>query len=222
MKILIIIGSPNGMQGNTGRLLEEVRTGVQQRGGVVELINLANKKVQPCASCEICHKTGKCQIKDSFEEIKAKLLACDGFIIASPNYISSVTAQMKALFDRSSSIIHCVSMEDKYGAVVETSGSGEDKEVIRYMERFMNTVGAQSVGGIGSPMAGFRTFPNEEALFAKAQDLGRKLCLSILEKRHFPKQDAFRNDFKARMKRLVEQRQNDWTYEYEYWQARGR
>ncbi len=208
------------MRGNTGRLLEEVLKGVEQGGAAVELVSLSKSKVLPCVSCDVCHKTGKCPIKDDFEELKAKLLACDGFIFASPNYIFSVTAQLKALFDRCTNIIHCVSLEGKYGAVVETSGGGEDAEVIGYMERFVNTVGAQSVGGIGSPLTGFRTFPAEESLFAKAQGLGRELCRCIEEKRYFPAQDAYRNAFKARMRGLVEYRQKDWTYEYEYWQGR--
>jgi multimeric flavodoxin WrbA len=221
MKILAIMGSPHGMRGNTGRLLEEVLAGVRQGGGEVELIDLAKEKVQPCVSCDVCHKTGTCHLKDDFEAIKAKLLACDGFIFASPNYIHSVTAQLKALFDRCTNIIHCVALEGKYGAVVETSGGGEDAEVLTYMERIVGTVGAQSAGGIGSPMAGFRTFPEEESLFAKAQELGRELCRCILEKRHFPEQDAYRSDFKARMQGLVEFRRKEWTYEYEYWQAKS-
>ena len=77
-----------------------------------------------------------------------RLHTIDGFIFASPNYIASVTAQMKAFFDRSTSIIHCVSLEGKYGAVVETSGSGEDAQVIRYMERFINTLGVCRTYGI--------------------------------------------------------------------------
>jgi len=221
MKILAIMGSPHGMQGNTGRLLDEVLAGVYGECGEVELVSLAQKKILPCVSCDACHKTGTCHLSDDFEEIKAKLLACDGFVLASPNYIFSVTAQMKALFDRCTGVIHCVSLEGKYGAVVETSGGGEDAEVIRYMERFIATVGAQSVGGVGSPMAGFRAFPDEEALFARARGLGGELCRSIREKRHFPEQDAYRQAFKDRMKGLVEYRQKEWTYEYAFWQTRG-
>ena len=220
MKILAIMGSPHGMQGNTGRLLHEVLAGVQQGGGEVELVSFSTSKILPCVSCDVCHRLGRCHLDDEFEAIKAKLLSCDGFILASPNYIHSVTAQMKALFDRCCSILHCVPLEEKYGAVVETSGGGEDEEVIRYMERFINDVGAQSVGGLGSPMAGFRSFPEEETLFAEAQELGRELCQCIQEKRHFPGQDEYRNAFKARMQRLIAYRQKEWTYEYEYWQAR--
>jgi multimeric flavodoxin WrbA len=169
----------------------------------------------------VVHKTGTCHLKDDFEGIKAKLLACDGFIFASPNYITSVTGQLKCLFDRSATLLHCVALEGKYGAVVETSGGGDDDEVIRYVSHYINTLGAQCVGGIGSPMAGFRTLPKEGVLFAKAQELGKELCRSIQEKKHFPEQDAYLNAFKARMKGLVEYRQKEWTYEYEYWQARG-
>ena len=220
MNILAIMGSPHGMQGNTGRLLEEVMAGVRKEGGTVDLVSLSEEKVLPCVSCEVCHKTGRCHINDAFEEIKEKLLACDGFIFASPNYIHSVTAQLKALFDRSTTIIHCVSLEGKYGAAVETSGGGEDADVLTYLERVVNALGAQSVGGVGSPMAGFRSFPDEEALFARARELGRELCRCILEKRRFPEQDAYRRAFKARMKMLVHYRQKDWTFEHEYWQGR--
>jgi multimeric flavodoxin WrbA len=221
MKILAINGSPHGMKGNTGRLLEEVLTGVLQSDVELEIVSLSESKILPCVSCDICHQTGKCHLKDDFEEIKAKLLACDGFIFASPNYIHSVTAQMKALFDRCCGIIHCVGLQGKYGAVVETSGGGEDEEVIKYMAKVIGTVGAQSIGGIGSPMAGFRAFPDEKSLFYEARELGRELCRCIEEKRHFPEQDAYLNDFKTRMKGLVEYRQKEWTYEYEFWQAKG-
>jgi len=222
MKILAIMGSPHGFQGNTGRLLEEVEAGIRECASDVEIISLSEKKVEPCLSCDHCHKTGICPIDDDFEEIKAKLIACDGFILASPNYIFSVTAQMKALFDRCCSILHCNSLEDKYGAVVETSGGGEDYPVIEYMERFINSTGAQSVGGIGSGMAGVRTFPDEETLFPLARQLGRDLCKCVREKRHFPEQDEFRKKFKSRMQGLVEYRKDEWTFEYEYWKDRNK
>jgi multimeric flavodoxin WrbA len=221
MKILAIVGSPHGMNGNTGRLLDEVLAGVQLGGGEVEIVSLSKSKVLPCASCYACHKTGTCTITDDFEEIEKKLLSSDGFIFASPNYIHSVTAQLKAFFDRCACIIHCVALEGKYGAVVETSGGGEDADVIRYMEHVINILGAQSVGGIGSPATGYRSFPEEEPLFSKAQALGKQLCRSIQEKKHYPEQDAFLNAFKTRMQRLVEFQKDEWTYEHEFWQSKS-
>lgn len=220
VKILAIIASPRGMQGNTGRLLEEVLAGVTAVGAETEILSLKSLDVKPCVACDLCHRTGVCSIKDDFETIKAKLLACDGFILASPNYIFSVTAQMKALFDRCNGLIHCMALEGKYAAVVETSGGGEDQEVLTYMERFVNTLGALSVGGIGSPMAGIRTFPAEETLFARAAALGRELCHSIRDKRQLPEQAAFREGFRARMSGLVDFMQEDWEFERAFWKKK--
>src|SRR5664279_3706346 len=197
MKILAIIGSPHGMNGNTGRLLEKVLNGVQEAGAEIEILSLKTLTVQPCVACDICHKTGICNIKDDYESIKGKLLSCDGFILASPNYIFSVTAQMKALFDRCNGLIHCMALEGKYAAVVETSGGGGDEEVLKYMENVVNVLGAVSVGEIGSPMAGIRTFPDEDNLFKKARAIGKELCQSIKDKRSFPEQDKFREELRS-------------------------
>jgi multimeric flavodoxin WrbA len=217
MKIVVINGSPRAMQGNTGRLLEEVIAGVQATGAKVELLSLKTLSVQPCVACDVCHKTGVCNIKDDYESIKEKLLACDGFILASPNYIFSVTAQMKALFDRCNGLIHCMALEGKYAALVETSGGGGDDEVISYMGRFVNSLGANAVGGVGSAIAGIRTFPDEAALFEKGRTLGRELCACIAERRPFPEQEAFIGGFKARMSGLVNFMQEYWVFEREFW-----
>jgi multimeric flavodoxin WrbA len=217
MNITVIIASPHGMKGNTGRLLEEVISGLCEEAQT-ELIDLSKQKILPCTGCDLCHKTGVCHLQDDYESIKQSLLSCDGFILASPNYIFSVTAQLKSLFDRSGNIIHCLMLEGKYGAVVETSGGGDDDEVIGYMNRFINATGAQSVGGVGSPVAGERVFPQQETLFGQAQKLGHELCRCIQEKEHFPDQAAYRGTFKARMKRLIEYRKDDWTTEHHYWQ----
>lgn len=221
MKILAIIGSPRGMQGNTGRLLEEVLSGARSSGAEVETLSLAKEQVNPCLGCDNCHKTGICPINDDYEKIKDTLLACDGLILASPNYISGVTAQMKALFDRCNGLIHCMALTGKYAALVETSGGGEDQEVLGQMTRFALTLGALPVGGIGSPVSGIRSFPRENELYADARDLGQELCSSIAERRTFPEHEPFRQAFKARMRGLVDRMQEWWTYESDYWSRTG-
>lgn len=220
MKILAIIGSPRGMQGNTGRLLDEVLSGVREAGAETEILSLKSLNVQPCVACDMCHKDGICNIKDDYETIKDKLLACDGFILACPNYIFSVTAQMKALFDRCNGLIHCMALEGKYAALVETSGGGEDEEVLAYMSRFVNTLGAYSVGGIGSAVAGVRTFSDEESLYTKSRTLGKKLCQSIADKQAYPDQDRFRAEFRLRISGLVDFMQEYWPFEREYWKKK--
>ena len=220
MKIIAINGSPRGMRGTTGRLLEEVLAGATQAGAEVEIICLAETPIKPCVACDSCHRVGICPIKDEYEPIKEKLLAADGFILASPNYIFSVSAQLKAFFDRCNGLIHCTALEGKYAAVVESSGGGGDEEVLEYMERMVCSLGALSVGGIGSPGAGPRQFPDQEVLFEKAHALGRGLCSCIGEKRAFPDQEATRLAFRARMQQLISFMGEYWPYEKELWSRR--
>jgi multimeric flavodoxin WrbA len=220
VKITVIIGSPHGMRGNTGRLLEEVMVGLGA-STELELLDLSMLNLQPCLGCDACHKSGICHLPDDYEMIKARLLASDGFILASPNYIFSVTAQLKALFDRSSSLIHCLALEGKYGAVAVTSGGADHDELLRYMVRYINSTGAQSVGTVSSFVTGRRSFPKQAELFEKARELGSELCRCIREQDHFPDQAGYRGSFKARMKRLVESRKEDWSFEFQYWQNRN-
>lgn len=222
MRIVAICGSPHGLRGNTGRLLDEVTAGVREEGGDVELVTLSGVTVKPCVGCDTCHIRGECPINDDFADLRKALLASDAFILASPNYIFSVTAQLKAFMDRCCGLIHCLALEGKYGAVVETSGGGGDDEVLDYLRRFVGSLGAYYVGEVGSPAAGPRTFPDEEALFARARVLGRELCRSAKEKREFTEQEGARLAFAARMRGLVSHMREFWPYEYEYWQRLGK
>ncbi|HBG08043.1 MAG: NADPH-dependent FMN reductase [Geobacteraceae bacterium GWC2_58_44] len=220
MKIVAINGSPRGMGGTTGRLLEEVLAGAAESGAEVEIVSLSETPIKPCVACDACHRVGICSIKDEYETIKDKLVAADAFVFASPNYIFSVTAQMKCFFDRCNGLAHRTALEGKYAVVVETSGGGGDEEVLTYMQRIVNSVGAQCVGSIGSPGAGPRMFPDQEALFEKARALGRELCLCVGEKRAFPEQDGGRLAFRARMQYLVSMMGEYWPYEREFWANR--
>lgn len=220
MKILAITGSPRGVKGNTGRLLEEVLAGAVAAGAETEILSLKTMEVRPCVACDVCHKTGVCNIKDDYEIIKEKLLACDGFILASPNYIFSVSAQMKALFDRCNGLIHCVALEGKYAAAVVTSGGGYDEEVLTYMGRVANSFGANSVGGVGSAAAGFRTFPDEAKLYDRARSLGAELCRCIAEKQLFPEQEPYIHGLKQYMSGLVDVMKDEWVFERQCWEKK--
>ncbi len=217
MKFLAILGSPHGKRGNTAKLLDEVLAGVVEAGGEVETISLAEKRVAPCLGCDACHKRGACPIDDDFEQIREKLLACDGFVLASPNYIFSVSAQMKALMDRCCGIIHCLALEGKYGAVVETSGGGGDEEVIEYMGRFV-AVWEPCRWGASAHLWRGRGFSRPASPFCQARKVGRN-CISVRkEKRRFPEQDAPREAFAAEDERAGRKMKDFWPYEYEYWQ----
>ena len=220
MKIVAINGSPRGMGGTTGRLLEEVLAGAAQAGAEVEIVSLSQTPIKPCVACDACHRVGICSIQDEYEPIKEKLLAADAFVLATPNYFSSVTGQMKCFFDRCNGLAHRTVLEGKYAAAVVTSGSGDDRDVLSYIGRFANALGAQSVGSVASAGVGPGLFLDPEALFEKARVLGGELCASVREKRAYPEQDEYRLAFRARMEYLVSLMGEHWPYEREYWANR--
>lgn len=99
MKVLGIVCSPR-LRGNTEIMVQEALAKAQEEGAEIELLTLAKKNIAPCDACESCRKTGKCHIEDDMQDIYDKLLQADGIIFGSPVYYWNVTAQAKALIDR--------------------------------------------------------------------------------------------------------------------------
>lgn len=143
--------------------------------------------------------------------ILEKMLEAKGIIFASPNYINQITASMKALWDRSSHFIHCRRLLGKYIVGVVSSGSGQDKAVLDYIQHYAYTCGAQYAGGVSS-RAPISNNKMEEAL-----KLGNKLLQDIEEKRIFPEQIEIIDKFKEHFKKVMQMRKDDWVEEYQYW-----
>ena len=62
MKVISIIGSPKGMKGNTGLLLNPMLEAAKNAGAEIEIYSLGDLSVLPCNGCqEACHTTGICQ-----------------------------------------------------------------------------------------------------------------------------------------------------------------
>ena len=100
MKVLGIMGSPR-IKGNTDLLLDEALKGAESQGAETEKLLIHNLKISGCREIYACLKDGNCVIKDDMENLYPKLLDADRLIIASPMFFYSVTAQLKAIIDRS-------------------------------------------------------------------------------------------------------------------------
>ena len=98
MSVLGICGSPR-KGGNTEIALKETMKVFEERGVETETILLCEKDIRYCVHCNTC-LTDPCPIQDDVPEILEKMVSSDGIVIASPVYHSDVTAQLKALFDR--------------------------------------------------------------------------------------------------------------------------
>jgi multimeric flavodoxin WrbA len=81
-------------------MVKEVLASAQKEGAETELVTLAEKTILPCDACESCRKTDKCHYNDDMQDIYHKLLEADGIIFGSPVFYWTLTAQAKALIDR--------------------------------------------------------------------------------------------------------------------------
>ncbi len=99
MKILGISGSPR-KGGNTEIMMREALAAVQEAGKETELVLLSEKKVSPCDGCLACVQSGICKIKDDMQPIYKEMEAADAIILGTPVYFMNVSAQMKAVIDR--------------------------------------------------------------------------------------------------------------------------
>ncbi|MCE5324972.1 MAG: flavodoxin family protein [Planctomycetaceae bacterium] len=222
MKILAILASPRGDKGNTAALLDAAVASARKAGAEVTRLSLATTKVLPCCGCERCHVTGQCSVRDDFALVRAALDEADGIILASPNYMRGVTAQLKALMDRCSAAVHCQTLTGKYAAALVTSGGPESKEVEDFILNFATAVGCWTVGSASAAAYELHDAALRPSRLAAAADLGEKLVDCINNRTIFPEQAAKRQAFAQRMRELVTARREDWAYEYNYWQAQSR
>ena len=217
MRIVSLLASPHGLKGNTAGLLELVMEGARNSGAKTETVVLPGDNVGPCKACDVCHIKGACPQKDEFESIKAKIYDADALVIASPNYIFHVSAQLKAFIDRCCGVIHCMSFSGRYGASVITSGGGGEEPIAEYMNQFLVTTGITPVGSVWATMGGIQgEFPDD--IKADARALGKRLVEACEGKASFPEVEQAQAEFRQRMRMLVTFRKEDWPYEYEYWQ----
>jgi multimeric flavodoxin WrbA len=99
-KVLGIYGSPR-KRANTDRLLDRVLEGARAAGAETRSLYVRDLEMGGCIECGGCDKTGKCVVEDEMQDVYPLLEDADIVFLASPNFFYGVTAQVKALIDRS-------------------------------------------------------------------------------------------------------------------------
>lgn len=97
--VLGIYGSPR-KGGNSDQLLDKALEGTGARGAQTRSIFARELKISGCLECGGCDKTGKCVVKDDMGLVYPLLETADVIILASPIFFYGITAQAKALIDR--------------------------------------------------------------------------------------------------------------------------
>ncbi|MDO8568115.1 MAG: flavodoxin family protein [Dehalococcoidales bacterium] len=117
MKVLgISCSSRKG--GNSEVLVSEALAAAKEMGAEVELLSVAGKNIGGCDGCEACTKTGKCKINDDMQLFYDKMLAADGIIFGTPVYFWDVSAQAKAIIDRTYALRKAKQLRGKVAGVL--------------------------------------------------------------------------------------------------------
>jgi len=218
MKLISIIGSPNGIKGRTGSLVKCILETAQNAGAATEYFSLGDLSVLPCKGClEVCHTKGACHQKDDFEKIKNAMIEADGIIYASPNYNLTVSAQMKALIDRCSLLLHCQILRGKYVAVVVTSGGSDPEDVVNYFKSILTLYGFWIVDSIGAVEAQFEDAEEKSKLMESANSLGNRMVNAVKNHETFPEQEDDHNQSFEIMKYMVMMLKDRWPVAWDYW-----
>jgi multimeric flavodoxin WrbA len=220
MKVIAISGSPHGMHGTTGRMVSSVLEGAQSAGAAAEVFSLADFTVQPCTGCDACGKTGTCVIDDDYALIKNALCEADGIVLASPNYVSNISAQMKAFIDRSQNLLHCQTLKGKYGVAVVTSGGPYTDRGLEYLQFVMTMMGIWTVGSMFVTNPQLDDENEQREVLQSAAGIGIRLANAIRSKETFAEQEAELEEKFEIMKTVVQFQKENWPFKYAYWKER--
>lgn len=103
MKCCVLFASPRGNESNTRALLVEFLSEWRAAGHTAVIHPLYDESISPCMACRGCQwdwDTPACVIDDDMTAVFADILACDLVLLASPIYLWSCSAPMKAALDR--------------------------------------------------------------------------------------------------------------------------
>jgi multimeric flavodoxin WrbA len=96
--ILGISGSPRNMA--TEHILGMALKMLEERGYETELFAMRGKNISPCRHCDYCLKNKECIVKDDMYQLYPLIREAEGFVLATPVYNGSMSAQMKIAIDR--------------------------------------------------------------------------------------------------------------------------
>ncbi len=215
MKFLGINGSPHQTIANTYQLLNWIAEPFKEEKWDVEIVNLSAIDMKYCAGCGICLRQGECPQDDDIKMLQTRMMDSDVIVLGSPVYVLQVTGQMKTFLDRCLPIAHRPCLHGKVGASVSVyAGVGSAKAVANYMNGVLGHWGASIVGSVSA----FAVSPNE--LTEEAREESKELALKIIEavsgKKKYPE-----SEINPQMKKLIMDRKEQFTADYEYWVKKG-
>jgi len=182
-QVLVILGSPR-KKGNSSTLADRISRGAKSAGAEVETLFLQDLKISPCRGCDTCqtHDSKGCATKDDMQKIYPKLIRANAWVIASPVYWFTMSAQTKIFMDRCYALPAYaknpfagkrIAIAMSYGDI-DAVKSGCVNALRTFQDAFRYTR-SKIVGMVYGSAMKAGEIVNNEALMREAEELGKLL-----------------------------------------------
>jgi multimeric flavodoxin WrbA len=181
-KVVVLLGSPR-KNGNSAVLADRIIRGAQSAGAKVETFYLNGMDIRPCQACYACQKKDSqgCAVDDDMQQIYPRLAEADGWVIASPVYWFSMSAQTKLFMDRCFALLAYGQQAFRKKIAVAMSYGDADPFIsgcvnaLRTFQDSFRYVGARIVGMVYGSALEAGQIRSQADLMEEAEKLGRKL-----------------------------------------------
>ena len=147
--ILGISGSPR--EQSTEYVLGEALQMLRNKGLETEFWTVRGKRIGFCTHCDFCLQKKGCVIQDDMQELYGLLSRSEGLVIASPVYNGGVSAQTKAVIDRTRALLAADpdALRGKVGIAVAVGGdrAGGQELAIQQILTFYTLNGVITLSG---------------------------------------------------------------------------
>jgi len=182
-KVVALLGSPR-RKGNSAILAERIARGARSAGAQIETLYIHGMKIAPCKSCYACQKPNSdgCSIDDDMNIVYKKLLESDAWIVASPVYWFTVSAQTKLWMDRSFALLPRAeeAFTNKRIAIAMSYGDSDPFKsgcvnALRTFQDAYGYVGACIVGMVYGSAMDAGEIEKNKTLMKEADEVGKRL-----------------------------------------------
>ncbi len=161
-----------------------IAQGAKSVGAKVETLYIHGMKIAPCKSCYACQKPNSkgCSINDDMQIVYKKLRESDAWVIASPVYWFTMSAQTKLWMDRSFALLPYAkeAFADKRIAIAMSYGDSDPFKsgCVNALRTFQDAYGyveACIVGMVYGSAMDAGEIKNNKSLMKEALELGKRL-----------------------------------------------
>jgi multimeric flavodoxin WrbA len=147
--ILGLCGSPRAK--TTEYVLRKALEMLEERGFETEFYTVSGKNLGFCIHCDHCLKEAGCILQDDMQELYRLFEEAEAFIFASPVYNGGVSAQTKAVMDRTRALLAAnpEAFRGKAGMAIAIGGdrSGGQELAIQQIITFYTLNGVLTLSG---------------------------------------------------------------------------